>query len=202
MASIADTDAVVGPASKANLSATEYLAFERTADVKHEYADGEIYAMSGGTFEHSATAANLIAELRVGLRTGNCQPLTSDMRVKIPASGRYVYPDGSVVCGEPQFEDDARDTLLNPTVVIEVVSDSSEAYDRGEKFAQYQTVASVKEYVIASQKSARIEVFTRQTDGGWLLHAYEAGQRATLRSVDCEIAVDSVYRGVIAQRGA
>ncbi len=189
------------PAHAKKLTAAEYLAFERAAEVKHEFADGEMFAMSGGTFEHSATAGGFTRELGVSLGGGRIA-LTSDMRIKIPATGRYVYPDGSIVCGAPMFDDDARDTLLNPTVVIEVLSDSSEAYDRGDKFAQYQTVPSVKEYVIASQKSPRIEVFTRQGDGAWLLRAYEAGQRVALASVACEIAVDRVYAGVLSPRAA
>jgi Uma2 family endonuclease len=123
-----------------------------------------------------------------------------DMRLRIPATGRYVYPDGSVVCGKPEFEDEKRDTLLNPTVVIEVLSDSSEADDRGDKFAQYQTVPSIRAYVLASQKATRIEVFTRQADGSWVLRIYGAGERASLSAVGCEIAVDGVYQGVFTTR--
>jgi Uma2 family endonuclease len=190
-------------AREKKMSPVEYLALERASEMKHEYADGEIFAMSGGTFEHSATAANILGELRSALADRGCSVLTSDMRVHIPATGRYVYPDGSVVCAEPAFEDDKRDTLMNPMVVIEVLSDSSEAYDRGDKFAQYRTVPSIQEYVLASQKAPCIEVFTRQADGSWVLRTYQAGERAVLSAVGCELPVDEAYRRVFsAGRGS
>lgn len=178
------------------MSPAEYLALERGSEVKHEYADGEILAMSGGTFEHSATAANITRALGNALAGSGCTVLTSDMRVHIPATGRYVYPNASVVCGRPEFEDDKRDTLLNPMAVIEVLSDSTEAYDRGDKFAHYQTVPSIRDYVLASQKTPRIEVFSRQPDGSWVLRTYQAGERAALSAVSCELSVDSAYDGV------
>jgi Uma2 family endonuclease len=118
------------------------------------------------------------------------------MRIHIPSTGRYVYPDASVVCGRPEFQDEARDTLLNPTVVVEVLSDSTEAYDRGEKFVQYQSMPSLTHYVLASQRAPRIEVFTRQPDGGWLLRIYGPGQAARLDALGCEIAVDHAYAEV------
>ena len=184
------------------MTPAEYLAFERASEQKHEYADGEIFAMSGGTFEHSATATNLGRLLGNALEGRGCIALNSDMRVHIPATGRYVYPDGSVLCGAPEFTDEQRDTLLNPAVVIEVLSDSSEAYDRGEKFAQYRTVRSLREYVLASRKAPRIEVFTRHEGGGWMLREYGPGERATLESLGCTIAVDDVYRGVFVRAPA
>ena len=184
-------------APKVGLSRDEYLAFDRRLEIGHEYINGEIFAMSGRSFEHSAIAAAILGMLRNELTGRNCTPLTSDMRVGIPRTGRYVYPDASIVRGEPQLEDDERDTLLNPVVVVEVLSDSSEAYDRGDKFASYQTVPSLKQYVLASQKSARIEVFTRQDGGGWLLRSYEAGQRVALDAIDCQLAVDDIYQGVV-----
>jgi Uma2 family endonuclease len=178
------------------MSPVEYLAFERASDQKHEYADGEVFAMSGGTFEHSAVATGLLAALATALAGRPCTPLTSDMRVK-SASGRYFYPDACVICGTPQFEDEGRDTLLNPTAIFEVLSDSSEAYDRGDKFAHYETIASARDYVLASQKGPRIEVFTRQADQSWVRRVYGPGQRAALSSLECEIAVDAVYEGAL-----
>lgn len=183
-------------ALRTGMSEQEYLAFERSSPEKHEYADGEIFAMSGGTIEHSAVAANIIRELGNSLFGKGCRTLTSDMRLKIPSTGRYVYPDGSVVCGPPEFVDDTRDTLLNPRLIIEVLSDSSEAYDRGDKFAGYRSIASFQEYVIASQKEPRIEVFTRQPDGSWMLRVHGPGERAALASVGCAIEVDRVYADV------
>ena len=184
------------PPPKRKLSPTEYLAFERASEQKHEYVDGEIFAMSGGTFAHSNVAVNLGSALRTALAGRRCAVLNSDMRIKIPATGRYVYPDGSVVCGGREFEDSTQDTLLNPSLVVEVLSDSTEAYDRGAKFAQYRTVPSLREYVLASQKAPHIEVFSRQPDGSWVLREFGPGESAALPSLGCTIAVDEVYRDV------
>jgi Uma2 family endonuclease len=189
-------------AVRTGMSEQDYLDFERSSPDKHEYADGEVFAMSGGTMEHSAIATNLLAELRIPLLGRGCRVLTSDMRIKIPATGRYVYPDGSVVCARPEFTDEKRDTLLNPRVIIEVLSDSTEAYDRGDKFAGYRTVASFDEYVLASQKEPRIEVFSRQPDGSWLLRVHGPGERAALSSLGCVIEVDRVYTDVFAPDAA
>lgn len=189
-------------AVRTGMSEQEYLDFERSSPDKHEYADGEIFAMSGGTIEHSSIAANIICELGNALLGRGCRVLTSDMRIKIPATGRYVYPDGSVVCARPEFTDDKRDTLLNPRLIIEVLSDSTEAYDRGDKFAAYQTVASLNEYVLASQKEPRIEVFSRQPDGSWSLRSYGPGDRAALSSLGCVLDVDRVYTDVFAPGAA
>jgi Uma2 family endonuclease len=184
-------------AIRTGMTEEEYLAFERASPEKHEFADGEIFAMSGGTGDHSAIAANLIREIGNALFGLKCRVLTSDMRIRIPATGRYVYPDASVVCSGPEYVDDKRDTLVNPQVVIEVLSESSEAYDRGDKFAQYQTIPSLAQYVIASQTKPRIEVFTRQDDdGGWLLRTYGPGDQVALSSVGCVIEVDRVYTDV------
>jgi Uma2 family endonuclease len=184
------------------MSEEEYLAFERAAEEKHEYADGEIFAMSGGSLAHSTIGANLVGELRNALAGKGCRVLNSEMRVRIAASRRYVYPDGSVVCGRADLADDQRDVLLNPRVLVEVLSDSTEAYDRGDKFRHYRTIPSFQEYVLASQKEPRLEVFTRQADGSWALRAYAAGERAELRSLECAIEVDRVYADVFEEGGA
>lgn len=185
------------PAVSPNMTEEEYLAFERTSPEKHEYVDGELFAMSGGTGDHAAISANLIRELGNALFGRGCRVHTSDMRVKIPATPRYVYPDASVVCSKPEYTDDTRDTLINPQVVVEVLSESTEAYDRGEKFASYQTIPSLTHYVIASQIKPRLEVFTRQDDGGWLLRSYGPGELAALPSLSCSIEVDRVYTDVL-----
>lgn len=183
-------------AERIAMTESEYLAFERASEEKHEFADGEIFAMSGGTMEHSAVAANIIAELRGALFGKGCRVLTSDMRIYIPETGRYVYPDGSMVCGRPEFTDETRDTLLNPRLVIEVLSESSEAYDRGDKFAGYRSIPSFSEYVIASQKEQLIELFTRQPDGSYTLRIHGPGERVALTSVGASIEVDRVYADV------
>jgi Uma2 family endonuclease len=184
-------------AVRTGVSPEEYLAFERSSEMRHEYADGEIFAMSGGTAEHSLVAGNVIRELGNAVGDRGCRVFTSDMRIKIAARSHYVYPDASVVCERPVFEDEKRDTLLNPLLVIEVLSESSEAYDRGDKFRQYQTIPSVREYVLLSQTEPWIEVFTRQADGGWLLRSYGPGERAALASLACELDVDRTYTNVL-----
>jgi Uma2 family endonuclease len=183
-------------AVRTGLSEQAYLAFERSSPEKHEYADGEIFAMSGGTAEHSAVTLNVLAELRGALAGRGSRAFESNMRVHVPATGRYVYPDGSIVCGRPVFTDDARDTLLNPRVVVEVLSNGTEAYDRGDKFAGYRTVPTLQEYLLASQKQPRLELFTRQADGSWNLRIFGPGERVELGSVGCSIEVDRVYEGV------
>ncbi|WP_437732453.1 Uma2 family endonuclease [Sorangium sp. So ce1335] len=184
------------PARRTGLSPAEYLAFERASEQKHEYANGEIFAMSGCSREHSLLAGNIQRELGNALLERACEVHTSDMRVKIASTGRYVYPDASVVCGEPVFEDAEVDTLMNPSVVVEVLSETSEAYDRGDKFAQYRSVPSIVEYVLVSQKEARIEHFQRQPDGRWLLSILGPGTQLELESIGVVIDVDRVYRKV------
>ncbi|MGK3999616.1 Uma2 family endonuclease [Sorangium sp. So ce1024] len=183
-------------ARRTGLSPAEYLAFERASEQKHEYANGEIFAMSGCSREHSLLAGNIQRELGNALLDRACEVHTSDMRVKIASTGRYVYPDASVVCGEPVFEDAEVDTLLNPSVIVEVLSETSEAYDRGDKFAQYRRVPSIMEYVLVSQKEVRIEHFQRQPDGRWLLAILGPGMQLELESIGVVIDVDRVYRKV------
>lgn len=183
-------------ARRTGLSPAEYLAFERASEQKHEYANGELFAMSGCSREHSLLAGNIQRELGNALLDRACEVHTSDMRVKIASTGRYVYPDASVVCGEPVFEDAVVDTLLNPNVIVEVLSETSEAYDRGDKFAQYRSVPSVMEYVLVSQKEVHIEHFQRQPDGRWLLSILGPGMHLELESIGVVIDVDRVYRKV------
>ncbi|XYH96267.1 Uma2 family endonuclease [Sorangium sp. So ce1128] len=181
------------PARRTGLSPEEYLAFERASEQKHEYANGEIFAMSGCTREHSLLAGNIQRELGNALLERPCEVHTSDMRVKITSTGRYVYPDASVVCGDPVFEDAEVDTLMNPNVIVEVLFDSSEAYDRGDKFAQYRSVPSITDYVLVSQKEMRVELFQRQADGRWLLSILGPGAQLALESIGVVIDVNRVY---------
>lgn len=181
------------PAVRSGLSPEEYLALERASEEKHEYANGEIFAMSGCTREHSLLTGNIRGELGNALLDQPCEVHTSDMRVKITSTQRYVYPDASVVCGEPRFEDTQVDTLLNPNVIVEVLSDSSEAYDRGDKFAQYQSIPTVSDYVVISQKAARVEHFHRQPDNRWLLTILGPGEQLVLASIGVTIDVDRIY---------
>ncbi|WP_437305165.1 Uma2 family endonuclease [Sorangium sp. So ce388] len=181
------------PATRTGLSPEEYLTLERASEQKHEYANGEIFAMSGCSREHSLLAGSVQRELGNALLERPCEVHTSDMRVKIPSTGRYVYPDASVVCGDPVFEDAEVDTLMNPNVIVEVLSDSSEAYDRGDKFAQYRSVPSITDYVLVSQNAVRIEHFQRQPDGRWLLSILGPGAQLALDSISVVIEVDRVY---------
>ena len=141
------------------VSEDEYLALERKSETKHELINGVIVAMAGASYEHNTTAANLLVALGMRLRGRPCRPLGSDQRIHIPATGLYTYPDVSVVCGKPEFHSKDRDTLLNPRVIIEVLSDSTEAYDRGAKFAHYRGIPSLAEYALAAQDEPMIEFF-------------------------------------------
>jgi len=171
----------------------EYLALERSSEEKHEYADGETFAMAGAKRRHNLIANNIGGELRQALRDRACEVYPSDMRVFIPSANRYVYPDVTVVCDGPVFTDDEDDTLENPTAVFEVTSDSTEGYDRGEKFAKYRTVASIAEYVLVAHRAAAIDHYTRMPDGTWVLRAFGPGERVAMRSCGIDLAVDEVY---------
>jgi Uma2 family endonuclease len=185
----------MGQAAEDRLKMTpeEYLAFERASDEKHEYADGEIFAMSGGTREHSLTAANILGELRGALLERPCEVHGSDMKIKAVAGRKYHYPDVSVVCGRPFFEDDKRDVLLNPKLIVEVLSDSTERYDRGDKFTSYRTIDTLEDYVLVSQTSVLVEHYHRLPDGTWLYRALGSEERLALASLGCEIPVERIY---------
>jgi Uma2 family endonuclease len=179
------------------LSEAEYLEIERRAEIKSEFLGGEMFAMSGGTPLHSQIAGNLIRELGTQLLTGPCIVYTSDLRVKVEASGLYTYPDVTIACGEPQLEDEQRDTLLNPSVIMEILSDSREAYDRGKKFELYRQIPSLREYLLVSQGKAHIEQFIRQPSGEWL-YRESVGMDAqlTLPSLGVTVALSSVFAKV------
>jgi Uma2 family endonuclease len=153
------------------LAPEQYLEIERLAEYKSEYYQGEMFAMAGARWNHNLIAGNLVGELRQQLRSRPCSATPSDMRVRVSATGLYTYPDVVVVCGPPQFLDDQRDTLLNPTLIAEVLSPSTEAYDRGRKFEQYRTLESLAEYLLISSQRVSAELFARQPDGRWLLTA-------------------------------
>lgn len=151
------------------LSEADYLRVEREADFRSEYFDGEMFAMAGGTRAHSLIATNLLRELSSRLKDTDCVTYNTDLRIKVEATGLLTYPDVSIACGEQRFLDETEDTLLNPTVIIEVLSDSTEAYDRGKKFEHYRQLRSLREYLLVSQKEPRLEQFVRQANGEWTL---------------------------------
>lgn len=184
------------------ISPAEYLALERSALDRSEFIDGAIVAMAGASRAHSLIAANLIGELRAALRQHPCEVHGSDLRVSVPGGALYTYPDVTVICGEPTFEDAAADTLTNPTVIVEVLSPSTEAYDRGEKFARYRRLASLRTYVLVSQDRLRVEWYERG-DSGWLLNeAAGADGVVELAAIRCKVNLAEVYARVPGVVGA
>jgi Uma2 family endonuclease len=182
--------------AKRRLSAAEYLAQERLAEGKHEFVDGEVFAMSGGTHSHSLIASNLIASVHPQLRGKSCQVLTSDMRLKVEHTGLYAYPDMQIACGELRFEDATRDVLLSPRVIVEVLSDSSAAWDRGTKFWHYRHLNSLTDYVLVSQDAWLVEHYRRQPDSAWLLETLDTASAVLrLESVGCTVPLTQIYAG-------
>lgn len=176
------------------LTPEEYLALERKAEYKNEYVDGEIVAMTGASRKHNLIVVNIGGELRRQLKGRSCETYSNDMRVRVPSTRLYTYPDVVVVCDEPQFEDDYVDTLLNPTVIIEVLSESTELYDRGKKFSFYRTLESLAEYLLVAQDERRIEQFVRQPDGRWLLSDHRSPEGTVeLASIGCSPDLREVY---------
>lgn len=176
------------------LTPEEYLALERRAEYKSEYIDGEMVAMTGASRRHNLIAVNLTREISQQLRGRTCEGYTGDMRVRIPSTRLYTYPDVVVVCDEPRFEDDHVDTLLNPTLIIEVLSESTELYDRGKKFSFYRTIESLAEYVLVAQDECRIEHYAKQSDGRWLLSDYRSPEDVVeLTSIQCQLTMREVY---------
>lgn len=180
------------------VSIEDYLAAERRAESKSEYRDGKVCASAKASRVHNLISLNAAAALHGQLKRRPCEAYAGNMRVRIPATDLFTYPDIVVVCGEPRFDDSELDTLLNPTLLIEVLSPTTEGYDRGKKFAHYRTLESLREYVLVAQDDVRVEVFTRREDGHWLLS--EAGQldeTISLASIGCELRLADVYERVI-----
>ena len=172
----------------------EYLELERAAEFKSEYYNGEIYAMSGSSPQHSIISVNLIREISTHLRGKKCQPFDKDMKIGAKQSWFYYYPDASVICGEPTYRDNQQDVCTNPRVIFEVLSPSTEALDRGRKFLQYQRIESLTDYVLIAQDEARVEHFTKQKDGSWNLRIV-SGLKSKLRiaSIDCTLSLAELF---------
>jgi Uma2 family endonuclease len=176
------------------LTPEEYLEIERQAEYKSEYVDGVVYAMSGASFRHNTIVANVVAELVQQLRESPCRALPSDMKVRMPDSSKFFYPDVSVVCGEPEFHDDRSDVLLNPTLIVEVLSKGTAAFDRGEKFQAYQRLDSLQEYILISQDKHLVEHYARQTKESWTYTAAVGLESSlALPSIDCTLSLRAVY---------
>lgn len=181
---------------KTRLTPQEYLALEREAEYKSEYFKGEVFAFAGASLQHNLIAVNVLTAIHSQLRGGPCSAFSSDMRITIPQTPHYAYADVAVVCGLPQLDDDFKDNLRNPIVIVEVLSPSTESYDRGKKFESYQRIASLMEYVLVSHDRPRGEQFLRQPDGRWLYSETSASGSITLMSIDCELSLDDIYEKV------
>jgi Uma2 family endonuclease len=176
------------------LTPEEYLALERKAEFKSEYLDGVVYALAGASPRHNLIVANVIITLGGQLKGRPCKVYPSDLKVGVPSSRRFFYPDVSVVCGDDEFADDEKDVILNPTLIVEVSSESTAAYDRGTKFLSYQQIESLQEYLLVSQDEILVEGYSRQGNNTWL-YTKVAGLEGTLSlpSVKCELALKDIY---------
>lgn len=185
------------------VSAWDYLRWERQAEWRSEYHAGQIFAMAGASRRHNRIVTNLSSALNVQLQPRPCNNYSSDMRVRIGHAERYVYPDIVATCGREEFEDDQQDVLLNPLLIIEVLSPSTEAYDRGDKFRYYQTIPSLREYVLVSQDHRRFQVYRKQLDGRWLDESLSSSPLILrLESVDCVLTEAEVYAKVDTESAA
>ncbi|MEO8602907.1 MAG: Uma2 family endonuclease [bacterium] len=184
-------------AAERRCSVEEYLAFERASEERHEFLAGEVFAMGGASMRHNTITLAAASELLGQLKGGTCRVFASEMRVKVADSGLYTYPDIVVACGAVELEDDFFDTLLNPTLIIEVLSPSTEAYDRGEKFEHYRKLATLREYVLIAQDRAHVEQFSRQADGHWLLAEWDGlAATVTLPSIGAALALGEIYADI------
>ncbi|MEJ7619014.1 MAG: Uma2 family endonuclease [Pyrinomonadaceae bacterium] len=180
---------------KTLLTEEEYLALERQAEFKSEFYDGEMFAMAGASRTHNRIVTNVVTLLDNQLRQRPCNVYANDLRVKIPATGLYTYPDLVVTCGEEKFVDDKQDVLLNPLAIIEVLSDSTEAYDRGRKFEQYRSIVSFQVYVLIAQDASRAEKYVKQEDGKFWLYSEVHGvdEIVTVEAIDCVMKIEDIY---------
>ncbi len=175
----------------------EYLEFERSSDIRHEYSNGEIYEMARANKRHNRISVNIIRLLDNQLLERDCNVYGSDMRVKITSTGKYTYPDVVAVCGDETFEDETEDTLLNPMLIVEVLSKSTEAYDRGGKFEYYQTIESFREYVLITQEPFRVEQYVRKEKNVWTYFEFRNAEDVVkLNSIDCGLVLRDIYHKV------
>ncbi len=183
-------------AEKRSISPQEYLTIERAAEIRHEYYNGEMFAMSGASLAHNTIAGNIFAVFREQFADRDCQAFIADMRVKVDRKGLYTYPDVVTAC-DPQFEDEELDTLINPRVIVEVLSKSTEDYDRGTKFEMYRRLPSLQDYVLVSQDKMHVEHFQRQPDGRWILEEFDLPERTlAFETSNCILNVGDVYAKV------
>jgi Uma2 family endonuclease len=183
--------------AKPFLTPEQYLEIERKAEYKSEYFQGEMFAMGGASRTHNRLVAHLVRELDQQLRSSPCETYPSDMRVQVTATGLYTYPDVVVVCGEPQLADKHFDTLLNPTLIVEILSPSTESYGRGRKFDHYETIESLQHYLLVASDRVHAELFTRQPGGDWLRRSAKRLEDAVeLPAIGCRLLLADVYEKV------
>ena len=183
----------MSPLAERLYTAEEYLALERAANQKSELVNGRIYAMTGGTVQHTRIVRNLILSIGGRLSGGPCEVFSNDLRVKVSHTGMYTYPDVVALCTTPKLEDAHLDTLLNPAVIIEVLSPSTQAYDRGEKFAHYRTIESLREYILIAQDHARIEQYVRHGEQWVLNEIKDPAGMLQIEALGCEVHVSEIY---------
>jgi Uma2 family endonuclease len=191
-----EAQAMSSAAAKTRCTPQEYLVFERKSPIKHEYRDGLIFEIPRSNRWHNLIAGNLFGEVSRQLRDRPCEVYAVNMRVLVRRTGLYTYPDVAAVCGEPRFEDSAVDTLLNPNMIVEVLSDSTEAYDRGKKFGHYRRLESLREYVLVAQDEMRVERYIRQGDDWLLTELSSLDDTLHLESIGCAVAVREIYAKV------
>jgi Uma2 family endonuclease len=192
---------VATAARRVHYTYEQYLSLERDSPIKHEFLEGEIYALAGGSPEHAALAGTVIGLLGNRLPPG-CRVFTSDLRVRIPATGLSTYPDVAVVCGAVQRAAEDRMAAVNPVLLVEITSHSTEDYDRGEKLRHYQQLATVREVVIVSHRGPHVTVHRREDDGSWSAREAAAGQVIELVSIAARIAVDEIYKDALEDTGS
>ena len=193
------------PQEKRAMTPEEYLAMDAEPDVKYEYYNGEVFAMTGAKPDHNLINANITRELGNQFITNDstCRVYPSDQRVKIEAIDKYTYPDITVACGDIQHADDAIKSLLNPIIIIEILSDSTEAYDRGMKFTHYRFIPSLQEYLLVSQNHCQVEQYVRGDDGGWRYFSYETVEEIVkIVSIQCELPLSEIYRWITFEKKA
>lgn len=179
---------------KSYLTPEEYLELERSADYKSEYLNGQVFAMGGASPNHVLIVTNVVSEFRSQLKKRPCTVYSTDLRVRVSPTGLYTYPDVVVVCGAPEFSDTHRDTLTNPTLIVEVLSKSTKDYDRGEKFEQYRAIETFVEYVLIAQDKHHVEHYSRQADRTWILSETNRVEDVIeLNSIGCDLAVSEIY---------
>ena len=176
------------------ISVADYLSMERNSSEKHEFVFGEIFAMTGASARHVEIVGNIAGDLRNQLRQRPCRVYSTDLRICVDSNHRYTYPDVVAICNQPQFLDDMLDTLLNPELIVEVLSESTRNYDRGDKFQQYRGISSFREYLLVDQERVHVERYSKQSDGMWTLWETDAiGAVVQLESVGVALAVSEIY---------